>query len=82
LADAPPHVRRQPLGGALDIEQAADAVERLLGERQSGEVKLMEFAPHVRPAGDFSDATLVKRAEPGPWVRSLAGPRTGAAVGM
>jgi hypothetical protein len=71
LSDAPSHIRRQPTGGALDVEQAADAVERLLRERRSGEVEVIEFTPHMRPTKNLGDigglaATgLVKRAKPG-----------------
>jgi hypothetical protein len=59
------------MGGALDIEQSADAVKRLLGQWRSGEVHVMEFAPHMRPAkylGDIGGRTaagLVQRAEAG-----------------
>lgn len=64
------------MGGTLDIEQTADAVERLLGQRRSGEVDVVEFAPHVRPTENLSNVRglaaigLVKR------------PKAGIAVGV
>jgi hypothetical protein len=71
LPDALPHLRRQAIGGTLDVEQLSDAIERFFGERRSGEVDVMEFASHMRPTKHLGDGGglaaigLVKRAEAG-----------------
>jgi DNA-binding transcriptional LysR family regulator len=50
-------VGRLPLDRALDVEQRADAVERLFGDgRPVGCVHVEEAPPHVCPTGDLGDA--------------------------
>jgi hypothetical protein len=44
---------------------------------------IKEFAPHMRPAGSLDNPSAGEQlVKPGPRVRPLAGPRTGATVGV
>lgn len=57
LAHGRPPLRREPGDAALDIEQHADPLERLFGDRGVGRsVHVEELAARMRPATDLRDA--------------------------
>src|SRR6202008_4713172 len=53
-ADLPAGVRGQAVDLALDLEEPADVLERLGGDRRlGGQVNLVDLAPDMGPAGDL-----------------------------
>ena len=72
LADLPAGLGCQTVDLALDLEEPADALERLGGDRRlGGEVDVVDLAPDMGPAGDFghgrrlSTLALIERREAG-----------------
>jgi hypothetical protein len=73
---------------ALHREDRVDAAHRFDGERRLAQIsRLEEFATAVAPARGLGDRArlalcVIEITKPGPRVRPLAGPRTGASVGL
>jgi hypothetical protein len=73
---------------ALNREDRVDAAHRFDGQGRFAEIgELEEFATAVAPAGSLGDwagsaLRAIEIAKAGPRVRPLAGPRTGAGIGL